>query len=249
MKNIFKLKDIPYFKHSYKIIDGTIFIYRKNCLEIIDSARFSRESSLEKVIENIYKKYKININELLFQYTERQIRKLVSIDTDIILYFNKLVGEAVEEDYDITISITFKKEQKRKEIRDNKIEGKKMEENKIKCPDHYKLNVSGVENGVDGIDGIDGVIKVVKKKMEENKVKCPDHYKLNVSGVENGVNDVIKAVKKKMDDNHIECDKLEFHWYSDAIEYLLRAYFKGQKESDLKKAISEIQFILDNKYL
>ena len=210
MKNIFKLKDIPYFKHSYKIIDGTIFIYRKNCLEIIDSARFSRESSLEKVIENIYKKYKININELLFQYTERQIRKLVSIDTDIILYFNKLVGEAVEEDYDITISITFKKEQKRKEIRDNKIEG---------------------------------------NKMEENKVKCPDHYKLNVSGVENGVNDVIKAVKKKMDDNHIECDKLEFHWYSDAIEYLLRAYFKGQKESDLKKAISEIQFILDNKYL
>ena len=210
MKNIFKLKDIPYFKHSYKIIDGTIFIYRKNCLEIIDSARFSRESSLEKVIENIYKKYKININELLFQYTERQIRKLVSIDTDIILYFNKLVGEAVEEDYDITISITFKKEQKRKEIRDNKIEG---------------------------------------NKMEENKIKCPDHYKLNVSGVENGVNDVIKAVKKKMDDNHIECDKLEFHWYSDAIEYLLRAYFKGQKESDLKKAISEIQFILDNKYL
>ena len=60
MKNIFKLKDIPYFKHSYKIIDGTIFIYRKNCLEIIDSARFSRESSLEKVIENIYKKYKMN---------------------------------------------------------------------------------------------------------------------------------------------------------------------------------------------
>ena len=87
------------------------------------------------------------------------------------------------------------------------------------------------------------------KEIEENKIKCPDHYKLNVSGVENGVNDVIKAVKKKMDDNHIECDKLEFHWYSDAIEYLLRAYFKGQKESDLKKAISEIQFILDNKYL
>ena len=210
MKDRFKLKDILYFKHSYKIIDGTISIYRKNCLEIIDSACFSRESSLEKVIENIYKKYNININELLFQYTERQIQRLVSIDADIILYFNKLVGEAVEEDYDIRISITFKKEQKRKEIKDNKIGD---------------------------------------NKMEENKIKCPDHYKLNVSGVENGVNDVIKAVKKKMDDNHIECDKLEFHWYSDAIEYLLRAYFKGQKESDLKKAISEIQFILDNKYL
>ena len=39
---------------------------------------------------------------------------------------------------------------------------------------------------------------------------------------------------------------MEFNYFSNAIEYLLRANFKGQKESDLKKAISEILLILDN---
>lgn len=206
MEDKFKLKDILYSKHNYKIIKGKISIFCK--CEEIDGVYFSKKSGLKRVIEDIYKNYEININELLLSCSAQQVQTLHRIDTDIVFYFNTYIGE--EGGYGIIVDIVFKKEQKRKEIKNNKIES---------------------------------------NKMKENKVKCPDHYKLNVSGVENGVNDVIKAVKKKMDDNHIECDKLEFHWYSDAIEYLLRAYFKGQKESDLKKAISEIQFILDNKYL
>ena len=210
MEDRFKLKDILYSKHNYKIIRGKIFIDCKYNCEEIDRVSFSKKKGLKKVIEDIYKNYEININELLLSCSAQQVQTLHRIDADIVLYFNTYIGE--EGGYGIIVDIVFQKEQKRK---DNKMEDNKMGDN----------------------------------KMEENKIKCPDHYKLNVSGVENGVNDVIKAVKKKMDDNHIECDKLEFHWYSDAIEYLLRAYFKGQKESDLKKAISEIQFILDNKYL
>ena len=40
---------------------------------------------------------------------------------------------------------------------------------------------------------------------------------------------------------------MEFNYFSNAIEYLLRANFKGQKESDLIKATSEILLILDTK--
>ena len=44
---------------------------------------------------------------------------------------------------------------------------------------------------------------------------------------------------------NIECSRIEFNYISNCIEYIMRAFFKGQLEDDLKKAMSEIQFILN----
>ena len=72
-----------------------------------------------------------------------------------------------------------------------------------------------------------------------------NHYQLRIRNIDFDVNDILQALDKKMKDNNINCSRIEFNYLSNAIEYLLRSYFKGQKESDLKKAISEIKFILN----
>lgn len=73
------------------------------------------------------------------------------------------------------------------------------------------------------------------------------HYQFKIKGVDCDVNDILQAVDNKLKDNNIDCSRMEFNYFSNAVEYLLRANFKEQKESDLRKAISEILLILDNK--
>ena len=71
-----------------------------------------------------------------------------------------------------------------------------------------------------------------------------NHYQFKIKNIDFDVNDILQALDKKMKDNNITCSRIEFNYLSNAIEYLLRSYFKEQKENDLKKAISEIKFIL-----
>lgn len=73
------------------------------------------------------------------------------------------------------------------------------------------------------------------------------HYQFKIKGVDCDVNDILQAVDNKLKENNINCSRIEFNYFSNAVEYLLRANFKGQKESDLRKAISEIVLILNNK--
>ena len=75
----------------------------------------------------------------------------------------------------------------------------------------------------------------------------PSYYNFKIKGVDCDVNDILQAVDNKLKENDIECSRMEFNYFSNAIEYLLRANFKGQKESDLRKAISEIFLILNDK--
>lgn len=75
----------------------------------------------------------------------------------------------------------------------------------------------------------------------------PSYYNFKIKGVDCDVNDILQAVDNKLKENHIECSRMEFNYFSNAIEYLMRANFKGQKESDLRKAISEIFLILNDK--
>ena len=74
----------------------------------------------------------------------------------------------------------------------------------------------------------------------------PSHYQFKIKGVDCDVNDILQAVDNKLKENNIDCSRIEFNYFSNAVEYLLRANFKGHKESDLRKAISEILLILDN---
>ena len=73
------------------------------------------------------------------------------------------------------------------------------------------------------------------------------HYQFKIKGVDCDVNDILQAVDNKLKENNIYCSRMEFNYFSNAVEYLLRANFKEQKESDLRQAISEILLILDNK--
>lgn len=75
----------------------------------------------------------------------------------------------------------------------------------------------------------------------------PSYYQFRIKGADCDVNDILQAVDDKLKENNIDCSRMKFNYFSNAIEYLLRANFKGQKESDLRKAISEILLILDNK--
>ena len=73
------------------------------------------------------------------------------------------------------------------------------------------------------------------------------HYQFKIKGVDCDVNDILQAVDDKLTENNIDCSRMEFNYFSNAVEYLLRANFKEQKESDLRKAISEILLILETK--
>lgn len=73
----------------------------------------------------------------------------------------------------------------------------------------------------------------------------PEHYNLNIKGMECNVNDILEAVKDKLVKNEQQVDLMVWNYYCQAVKYILRNFFKGQQESDLKKAITEIQFILN----
>lgn len=71
-----------------------------------------------------------------------------------------------------------------------------------------------------------------------------NHYQFKIKDIEIDVNDILRSLQNKMKENNVEISYMEFNYLSNAIEYILRSYFKGQLESDLKKAISNLQFIL-----
>lgn len=72
------------------------------------------------------------------------------------------------------------------------------------------------------------------------------HYQFNIKGMDCDVNDILQAIDNKMKEENINCSRIEFNYLSNAVEYLLRSFFKGQQKSDLKKAITEIEFIINN---
>ena len=73
--------------------------------------------------------------------------------------------------------------------------------------------------------------------------KKSNHYNFLIKNTPCDVNDILQGIDDKMKRENIECSRIEFNYLSNAIEYLLRSFFKGQLEEDLKKSMSEIQFI------
>ena len=71
------------------------------------------------------------------------------------------------------------------------------------------------------------------------------HYNFQIKNIPCDVNNILQGIDEKMQRENIDCSRIEFNYLSNAIEYLFRSFFKGQLEDDLKKAMSEIQFVLN----
>lgn len=76
--------------------------------------------------------------------------------------------------------------------------------------------------------------------MKEYKA-TPNYYKFCINGNLIDVNDILKSLSYKLDG---KCTHIQFNYLSNSIEYLLRSFEKGQLLSDLKKANSEINFLI-----
>ena len=72
-----------------------------------------------------------------------------------------------------------------------------------------------------------------------------NYYTFLIGNMPFDVNDILQGIDNKMQMENIDCSRIEFNYLSNAIEYLLRSFFKGQLEDDLKKAQSEIKFLLN----
>lgn len=72
-----------------------------------------------------------------------------------------------------------------------------------------------------------------------------NHYNFLIRNIPCDVNNILQGIDEKMQRENIDCSRIEFNYLSNAIEYLLRSFFKGQLEDDLNKAITEIQFIMN----
>lgn len=82
------------------------------------------------------------------------------------------------------------------------------------------------------------------KLVEE--ITTPSHYELDFNGVVYEVDDITTALSKKLynQQNTTNTRTLkpeEVHYYFAAVEYILRAPFKGTFNSDIKKAISRLE--------
>ena len=83
----------------------------------------------------------------------------------------------------------------------------------------------------------------IKKTEKTEKKNTPEYYKLNIKGVEFDVNDILKALSNKIGD---KCSHLQFNFLSNCLEYTIRSFFKGNTLLDLKKAKSEIEFLINS---
>jgi hypothetical protein len=75
-----------------------------------------------------------------------------------------------------------------------------------------------------------------------NPVPQAKHYQLVINDKIVDVNMILEAISKKLDG---KCDLMMWNYFSNATEYLMRSWFKGQQLSDLKKAKSEIEFMIN----
>jgi len=78
-------------------------------------------------------------------------------------------------------------------------------------------------------------------KEENDNINHPSHYQLEINNQLVDINAILQAVAKKLDD---KCDLMVWNYFSNACEYLLRSFFKGQQLSDLQKAKKEIEFMI-----
>lgn len=78
-------------------------------------------------------------------------------------------------------------------------------------------------------------------KIDDN-INHPSHYQLEINNKLVDVNTILEAISKKLDG---KCDLMIWNYFSNACEYLLRSFFKGQQLSDLKKAKKEIEFMIN----
>ena len=75
----------------------------------------------------------------------------------------------------------------------------------------------------------------------------PDHYDFEFKKtIHFNVNDVLEAIEDKINNENIKVDLMTWNYYCQAMKYIMRSFFKGQQKSDLKKAITEIEFIINN---
>ena len=74
-----------------------------------------------------------------------------------------------------------------------------------------------------------------------------NHYNFKIKDMEIDVNDILRALQNKIKENKVEISYMEFNYLSNAIEYILRSYFKGNRDNDLLKAIDNLYFIINEK--
>lgn len=86
-----------------------------------------------------------------------------------------------------------------------------------------------------------GLNKIIDDIMPKQTTTPPNHYKLEINNQVVDVNMILEAVAKKLD----KCDLMTWAYFTNSIEYLLRSFFKGQQISDLEKAKSEIDFMIN----
>ena len=83
-------------------------------------------------------------------------------------------------------------------------------------------------------------------------MSTPKHYKLHVAGQDIEVNDITKGLSSKMGVDGLRGGEgsgpitgcYAQHKYFAAVEYLLRAPFKGQEKEDIRKCISVLEEML-----
>lgn len=73
--------------------------------------------------------------------------------------------------------------------------------------------------------------------------KTPNYYLFEINGVKFDVNDLLEALSNKIGD---KCSHIQFNYYSNSIEYILRSWLKENTLSDLKKARSELDFLINS---
>ena len=71
-------------------------------------------------------------------------------------------------------------------------------------------------------------------------------YELKIKNIDCNCNDILKAISDKIDNENIKISRIEWVFFSQTLKYLLRSSFKGQTLSDLKKAKSEIEFLINS---
>lgn len=83
---------------------------------------------------------------------------------------------------------------------------------------------------------------ILEEQEKKDNINHPSHYQLEINNKLVDVNTILEAISKKLDG---KCDLMTWNYFSNACEYLLRSFFKGQQLSDLQKAKKEIEFIIN----
>lgn len=72
----------------------------------------------------------------------------------------------------------------------------------------------------------------------------PKHYIFKIGNEEIEVNDILEAIANKIKEENKEVGLMEWSYFTNAVEYLLRCNFKGQKMLDLEKTVNNIYLMI-----